>query len=233
MNAAGEGLSIMGLDNPSPVSFRRRLRHGLRPFTPLLAFVVLSPWLWQSAERAMTVREQSSWVQVPCRIKTAETKFQIIRQTDGPDRHFYVLQLAYTYEFREQVYDGTVFDSFSYRLRSDDPVAVRQVADDLPPGLRTACWLDPQRPRSAVLRRRDWQDSWQTIMLPWLLAVVGTVLMLVLPHPRFRPPLRGLWIVIRTVAGAGMLVLIMCPLIVFLLDNPQRLLDSLEGDAED
>ena len=93
------------------------------------------------------VAASQGWVETRCEI--LEARVNVHADLDHGDS--YTLHVKFKYEFDRQEYISDRYD-FSYFAHSDE--AVRQaVVSKLPPGTQTVCYVNPDDPSEAVVKR--------------------------------------------------------------------------------
>ena len=93
------------------------------------------------------VAASQSWVETRCEI--LEAGVNVHPDSDHGDS--YTLYVKFKYEFDRQEYISNRYD-FSYMAHSDEAVP-QTVVSKLPPGTQTACYVNPDDPSEAVVKR--------------------------------------------------------------------------------
>ncbi len=88
---------------------------------------------------------QRAWQSVPCKIVASEVQDR--RDSDKP----YVFTVSYVYEYAHRTYSGSVYER-NYKA-SETYSQARKLAQKYPVGLATFCYVNPQMPADAVLKR--------------------------------------------------------------------------------
>ena len=117
------------------------------------------------------------WVATPCTILSSEVVEEQISGTSGrgetrtsTSSTVYRAAIRYEYEFGGRRYESDQYDFNDTVDGSQD--WQREAVESLPPGTRTECFVDPDRPDQAVLRRDSRVNYWAVVLvLP--LFVVG------------------------------------------------------------
>lgn len=152
-------------DAASSRHVRRRLARGLAPVFILFVLVGLA-WLYLGTVRPLLRRRATSdWPETPCEVVSSA-----VRSHGGGTAY----SVAVKYEYR---FDGARYESDRYSLAgapSGEYRAMLAIVEKLPPGKQTACYVDPEEPGEAVLRRE--RDGGPPVgVLPLVLLLVGAV----------------------------------------------------------
>ena len=97
------------------------------------------------AQRNVTASQ--GWVETRCEILEAGVDVH----SDFDHGDWYTLSVKFKYEFDRQEYISDRYD-FSYGAHSDEAV-LQAVVSKLPPGTQTVCYVNPDDPSEAVLKR--------------------------------------------------------------------------------
>jgi hypothetical protein len=105
------------------------------------------------------------WTPTPCTILTSQ-----VREFDDNDGSTWRVDVTFRYEF-----GGVEHVSDRYRVSrvsSSGRAGKQRVVDSLPPGTETTCYVDPDDPSNAILRR-DLGEEWIFVAAGLLFAAVG------------------------------------------------------------
>ncbi len=142
----------------APAKNRRNLGLGCAiPIGLFFAFIGLAGFWAVTVEPLRLVSASSAWVETPCEIVASE----VIVERGSKNTH-YRIGVLYRYEWPPA--SGQIFESGRHDFADgsggyglgDVEAAVAQ----LPPGLRTVCYVDPADPASAVLVREAPGSAW-------------------------------------------------------------------------
>jgi len=100
------------------------------------------------------VLSSDDWVATPCQIVKSTVERR--RGEDGP---VFVWDLQYRYTFDGRGYDGDQYDFMAFGNSSDGKRKHRR-ARQYPRGSQQVCYVDPDRPRNAVLSREFSSEMW-------------------------------------------------------------------------
>lgn len=128
----------------------------------LVAALLLGTNVWtKHAHRAAL-----DWAEVPCTIRDS----RFARSKEGESS----LALSYQYDYRGQTYTSDRLDLLPGRTGTDARWE-RELAERLPPGSQTVCYVNPDDPAEAVLDRDRVLTNSRTLRLlamPFLLAAI-------------------------------------------------------------
>jgi hypothetical protein len=129
-----------------------------------LGFLVMGGvWLWLGVLQPWIQSiDSSSWVATPCRI----VKCEVVKEKDQKIQAH--LEIHYTYEYAGRQYKSSRFDFHP----DSTPLAV---ASEYPVGAHATCWVDPETPAEAALRRQWSPGFCLFVLIPFGLipALVG------------------------------------------------------------
>lgn len=121
-------------------------------------------YLWGSYERASTM---DSWVETPCVITSMDVDDSELNQR-GMTK--YVMEVKYAYEFDGQSYSGDRIKRLP--TEASDPRKLKRHIENYKAGTATVCYVDPESPASAVLKR-DTKAALYSIWFPGLFIIGG------------------------------------------------------------
>jgi len=132
--------------------------------TLVAASSILVDYLWKSYLRAS---EMDAWAEAPCRIESLAVDDTQLNQRGMPK---YLLNLTYRYQWNGHDYLGDRLKRLP--TEAGDPKKLNKWIEQYAVGTETLCWLDPDLPEMAVLRK-DSKAALYTIWFPCLLIVGG------------------------------------------------------------
>ncbi|MCA9176929.1 MAG: DUF3592 domain-containing protein [Planctomycetales bacterium] len=140
------------------------------------------------------IRRSQSWIETPCVILEAEVTegySGTAGKNAGPGSYDYGLRVRYRYDFEGQEY---VSSRFAVTEVSDSREQWRrEVAESIPPGANTVCFVNPDDPEEAALSR-EFHANYRVALVPaafLLLGLLGTVCMLMARAPDKPTPARN------------------------------------------
>ncbi len=126
--------------------------------------IVFVQYLWGSYQRAALM---NTWVETPCVIETAQIDDSELNQR-GVTK--YILEVTFGYEFEGQSYVSNRLKRL--KVEGSDPKKITQKLKEFPAGTETACYVNPDDPAFAVLKK-DSKAGLYTIWFPCLIIVGG------------------------------------------------------------
>ncbi len=125
---------------------------------------IFMSYLWNAYQRAKIM---DPWVETPCRIVSAAL------DDSQQNQHYatkYRIDLSYEYEFKGKEFTGTRLK----RLPSEsaDANKLRKKMAPYPVGTNTVCYVDPNDPEMAVLKK-DSKAALYSIWFPALFSIGG------------------------------------------------------------
>lgn len=121
-------------------------------------------YLWNAYQRATVMDD---WVETPCEIISSGLDDTEVNQKGFPK---YILEVEYTYQFEGQSYTGD--KARRLPTESSDLKKVGKKLEQYPAGKNTACWVDPDNPEMAVLKK-DSKAPLYSIWFPGLFVIGG------------------------------------------------------------
>ena len=114
---------------------------------------------------AWHVFQARAWTPVPCEILESH-----VETHPGDDNDTYSIEVRYRYEVAGRSYTS---DRYTFLGGSSSGRESKQrVVDSLPAGARTTCWVDPEDPSQAALKR-GFTLEYLFILLPLIFVAVG------------------------------------------------------------
>lgn len=163
-----------------PAAFESRMKRLMARFQ--LGFSVvfilgaLAAGVFGVITPALKMRAAQSWTQTPCVIKASTVVRRMGKSsTKRPSHPVYSLTLAYEYQVGGKPYRGTTYSFDATKLegwRETD-----KFAKSFPAGASTTCWVNPNLPAEAVLKR-DAQQPRLFLLVPVILLAAGIALCL-------------------------------------------------------
>jgi len=143
----------------------------------IVAGLVFVRYLWDDYRRAATM---DSWVETPCRIVSSGIDDSELTQR-GMTK--YILEVEYRYEFEGERYLGDRVRRLP--TESGHAKKIRNKLEKYPVGRETRCWVDPDDPASAVLKKES-KAALYSIWFPglFILGGAGMVLSAIFRHSR-------------------------------------------------
>ena len=114
----------------------------------------------------------NDWVKTPCTIQTSEADDTTRNQRGDPK---YILEITYHYEFDGTPYVGDRLKRLP--VEGSDPRKVNLKLKEYPAGRETVCYVDPDEPDFAVLKK-DSKAGLYSIWFPCLFIIGGAGIML-------------------------------------------------------
>ena len=125
---------------------------------------ILTQYLWNSYQRASLM---DSWVQTPCQIISSEIDDTQLNQKGFPK---YSLEVTYQYEYEGKKFTGDQIKRLP--TEASDLKKVQKKQKSWPEGTESVCWVNPDEPNSAVLKK-DTKAALYSIWFPkpffWIL----------------------------------------------------------------
>lgn len=121
------------------------------------------------------VRQSRDWVETPCEIVSSQ--LAIHNAQDGHHRSkgrpvpTYSIEVRYRYRYEGQEF---ISDRYDFSELSDAYLeSKKQVIDSLPPGTETVCYVNPDDPADAVLRRDYGPETpdWKHTLFLWVSSI--------------------------------------------------------------
>ncbi len=108
--------------------------------------------------------ETYRWDETPCTIVSSRVV------AEGPDDGRHLLEVEYRYRYRGESYEG---DAYRHDGSSFDEIAdAQRAAARCEAGSERTCWVDPEEPTRAFLRRANlWRGLW--VFAPLLFVAIG------------------------------------------------------------
>jgi len=129
--------------------------------------LIILPYLTMALGK---ISKSQGWPKVPCEIVDTTAVFQGFSEEGNPGYDTRVIY-KYTWEKREYTSQRIRFGMFANFSRSD------RLSRAFPPGSQTVCYVNPQRPEEAVLRREN-----PTLYLLVIPAAISAILAFYLGH---------------------------------------------------
>lgn len=131
-----------------------------------LGLIITVAW---SLPGILAVRDTTHWQEIPCTIVTSEVLRE--QREEGLMRY---PDIRYHYEYHGRGYESDVVDVFWTSINGG--MNAQEVVRQFSAGETVPCWVNPQNPDEAALRR-GWQGVHNVAFLPLVLIVPGLVLM--------------------------------------------------------
>lgn len=113
----------------------------------------------------MKIKESQNWLKNPCTIVSSR-----IKESQGDDSTTYRVDISFKYKFKGVEYVSATYD---FMTGSDSSYSSkRKVVDRHPPGKRTYCYVNPEKPSEAVISR-GYNAPWWLALLPLVFILVG------------------------------------------------------------
>jgi hypothetical protein len=124
---------------------------------------------------ALHVLAAQNWHEVSCTVLESE----VVSRSGGNHGEQYGIAIKFAYDFGATHYIGTRYDfsigtSNIYGYRRD-------IVDRLPPGTKTICYVNPEKPSQAVMNRGFGKDAW-FVFLPLIFIAVGLAVIFAAPR---------------------------------------------------
>lgn len=135
-------------------------------------------YLWGAYQRAALM---DAWEPVPCRIESVVIGDDLVTQHYAPK---FRLDITYRYEI-----DGSSHEGNRYKRlpsKSASRAKLERIADRYPVGSSATCFVDPENPGIAVLRK-DSKGALYSIWFPGLFVAGGIGILLTALRPHRRP----------------------------------------------
>lgn len=114
-----------------------------------------------------------SWQQIPCTIQESRLGVATGPKRDGRESR---IEVTYTYSLRGKEYSSSRYDLLGAYTTTDQREK-REILARYPKGTRTLCWVNPENPREAVLKRDFSADylvgSLFSLFIPAGLSAIG------------------------------------------------------------
>jgi len=127
----------------------------------------------------LELRQAQSWTPTPCTILTSG-----VAEEHGSDGSTYRVEVTFRYEVA-----GVEHVSERYRvsrISSSGHAGKQRIVDTLPPGTDSTCFVNPEDPSEAILRR-DWGGEWIFVAAGLGFSALGVVLALFVWRRARRP----------------------------------------------
>ncbi|HEY0075376.1 MAG TPA: DUF3592 domain-containing protein [Abditibacteriaceae bacterium] len=145
-------------------------------FSVLFILGALAAGIFGVIVPALQMRAAQSWTQTPCVIKESVVVRGLGKSsTKHSAKPVYSLTLAYEYQFGGKAYRGTTYSFDATKLEGWRETAA--FARSFPVGAATTCWVNPNSPAEAVLKR-DAQQPRLLLLVPIGLLAAGIALCL-------------------------------------------------------
>lgn len=132
-------------------SFSERPSHPLLALLMSLGMVAVGWFLtkeivWKPLSSYFAAR---SWEEVPCTIRDSRIARSTARKSDGSTTR---VEVTFSYRRGGREYSSSRYDFLgAYTSGGDDEKTA--ILERYPPGTRTSCWVNPENPSEAVLKR--------------------------------------------------------------------------------
>lgn len=132
-------------------------------------------YLWAAWDKA---RGMDDWVEVPCEVISASIDDT---ETDRHGNVKFTLVVQYRYRFEDRPFLGDRIKRLP--ISSSSPRKIDRQLERYPVGMETVCWVNPDQPEEAVLKRST-KAPLYTIWFPMIFVVGGLGMIAAAFRPR-------------------------------------------------
>jgi hypothetical protein len=140
------------------------------------ALVALGVLVWIPAFvlPAMHSLASLAWTETECTVLES----RVVAYSGNANSTRHRIEILYSYEVAGIAYQSSRYHFYPYGVSGKGQSHDRQqIVDRLPPGTRTACWVDPKHPTEAVIERSlGWIEGSCRCGVPLVFAAVGAYL---------------------------------------------------------
>ncbi|NNE93600.1 MAG: DUF3592 domain-containing protein [Verrucomicrobiales bacterium] len=128
-------------------------------------------FLWFLGQEVWKEAETYSWTETTCQIESIEIEV-LENEKESP----FLLKPTFSYEFEGQSYTGESYTRSPSKTDDYEKLALKR-RDLLNADQATACWVNPEDPTEAVLKREEWFKGF-IILFPLVFVVIGVSIMI-------------------------------------------------------